>query len=74
MRPAVKPSFFYGYWISAAGLLSLFIMSEVGFYAFGIFFKPIQEEFGWGRGETSAAIVFILTLRHLKLRFASSKK
>ena len=30
-------------------------MSGVGFYAFGVFFKPIQQEFGWGRGVTSVA-------------------
>ena len=30
-------------------------MSGVGFYAFAVFFKPIQGEFNWGREVTSAA-------------------
>ncbi len=62
MRDSVaerKTSFFYGYWISVAGLLLLFLWSGVGFYAFGIFFKPIQEEFNWGRGVTSVAFTML---------------
>lgn len=55
MSKSGDAKFFYGYWILLAGLLLLFIMSGVGFYAFGVFFKPIQQEFGWGRGVTSVA-------------------
>jgi len=44
MRRTGKSELFYGYWILAASLLLLFIMSGVGFYSFGIFFKPIQED------------------------------
>ena len=54
-----RPTVFYGYWILAASLVSLFIMSSVGFYSFGIFFKPIQEEFAWGRGVISVAFLLI---------------
>lgn len=55
----VKTKLFYGYWISAAGLLLLFLYSGVGFYAFGLFFKPIQAEFNWSRGVTSVAFTML---------------
>lgn len=64
-----KTSFFYGYWISAAGLLLLFLWSGVGFYAFGIFFKPIQEEFNWGRGVTSVAFTMLYLVQAITSPF-----
>jgi len=45
-----KPRAFYGYWIVAAGFFCAFISSGCGFYAFSLFVKPLQAEFGWGRG------------------------
>ncbi len=46
--------FFYGYTIVGA---SLIIMSAMwgGYYAFGVFFKPVLNEFGWTRAMTSGA-------------------
>ena len=45
----------YGYRILLTGLVLMSIYGGLGYYAFGVFFKPIQEEFNWERGVTSAA-------------------
>ncbi len=50
-----KPKLFYGYWILLAGFICLFVNSGIGFYSFGILFKPIQSQFGWSREVTSIA-------------------
>jgi MFS family permease len=52
--PESNSGFFYGYLIVGA---SLFIMSIMwgGYYAFGVFFKPVLNEFGWTKAMTSGA-------------------
>lgn len=56
-----KPGVFYGYWIVASCLVTLLIWSGSTYYAFGIFLKAVESEFGWGRGATAAAFtVFML--------------
>lgn len=66
-----KPSFFYGYVIVIAAFFIMFMMSGM-LYSYGIFFKPLAEEFGWSRAVTSGAystmvlllgITFIITGR-----------
>ncbi len=49
-----RAHFFYGYFIVGS---SLIIMSAMwaGYYAFGVFFKPLLNEFGWTRAMTSGA-------------------
>ncbi len=51
MGKANDPKFFYGWLV----LLGCFLLSSnIGFfYNFGVFFKPLQDEFGWGRTLTS---------------------
>lgn len=47
-------SFYYGYII----VLATFILMIVGwgmFYIYGVFFRPLEEEFGWTRAVTSGA-------------------
>jgi MFS family permease len=59
-RPKINPppeggsGFFYGYFVVGASLL---IMSAMwgGYYAFGVFFKPVLNEFGWTKAMTSGA-------------------
>jgi len=63
----LKSRLFYGYWVLIACLLLLFIYGSVGYYAFGLFFKPIQEEFGFSRGVISIAF----TLFYLVLALSS---
>ena len=45
---------FYGYFIVAAAFCIIFVLFAV-YYAFGVFFKPMLEEFGWSRAMTSGA-------------------
>lgn len=46
--------FFYGYFVVAASLLIMSVMWG-GYYAFGVFFKPVTNEFGWTKAMTSGA-------------------
>jgi len=46
--------FFYGYFVVGASLLIMSIMWAV-YYTFGVFFKPVLNEFGWTRAMTSGA-------------------
>jgi len=45
---------FYGYLVVAAAFVIMVAMWAV-FYAFGVFFRPILNEFGWTRAMTSGA-------------------
>jgi len=49
----------YGWYIVAASFMILFFNAGAR-YAFGVMFKPIIKEFGWGRGEVS--LVFFLNM------------
>ncbi|MBI2832071.1 MAG: MFS transporter [Chloroflexi bacterium] len=49
-----QQKFFYGYVIVIAGFFVMFVMSGM-LYTYGIFLKPIAEEFGWSRAVTSGA-------------------
>jgi len=46
--------FFYGYFVVAASFLTM-VGIWSAYYAFGIFFKPLLNEFGWTRAMTSGA-------------------
>jgi MFS family permease len=46
--------FFYGYFVVGASLLIMATMWGV-YYAFGVFFKPVLNEFGWTKAMTSGA-------------------
>jgi len=54
-----KPKVFYGYWILVATFFCLFIYAGCGFYAFSLFVRPLQADFGWGRGEINAAFTIL---------------
>ncbi|MFC2016209.1 MFS transporter [Chloroflexota bacterium] len=58
-----KPKVFYGYWIVLTAFFCLFLVSGCGFYAFSLFVRPLQAEFGWGRGGIMAAwtVLFLLS-------------
>lgn len=45
---------FYGYFVVGASLLIMLTMWG-GYYAFGVFFKPVLHEFGWTKAMTSGA-------------------
>lgn len=61
MSKTTKSRFFYGYVVVSAS----FIIWAVAFGAtvtFGLFFKPLLEEFGWTRAMTSGAISLAMIL------------
>ena len=62
-----KPKVFYGYWIVVATFFCTFIYSGCGFFAFSLFVKPLQADFGWGRGEIMTAF----TIYYLVMGVAS---
>ena len=49
-----RSGFFYGYLVVGASLLIMSTMWGV-YYAFGVFFKPVLNEFGWTKAMTSGA-------------------
>ena len=51
---AIKRKFFYGYIIVAAGFFVWLVSSGVN-QSFGVFYKPLMDEFGWSRAETVSA-------------------
>ncbi len=54
-----KPKVFYGYRIIVAAFFCVFIYSGLGFYSFSLFVRPLQADFGWGRGEIMAAFTVL---------------
>ena len=50
-----KPRFFYGYIIMSAGFCVWFVGWGSHATAFGVFLKPLLNEFGWSRAEASLA-------------------
>ncbi|MBI4287434.1 MAG: MFS transporter [Chloroflexi bacterium] len=53
---------FYGWWIVIASLSILSVVFGVSFYSFGVFFKPLAAEFGWGRAAISGAMSLLTFL------------
>jgi len=65
-----KPNVFYGYWIVMATFFCLFIASGCGFFAFSLFVRPLQADFGWGRGEIMAAFTIFYLVAGVASPFA----
>lgn len=61
-----KKTFFYGWFIVVACLVTLLI-AGTAYYCFGIFFKPLQDEFGWDRTLTSSANTIYLLVYAVSL-------
>lgn len=59
--PRPGPRFFYGYVIVAVGFLNLAVMWGT-LYAFGVFFNPLLDEFGWSRATTSGAFALSVVM------------
>ena len=56
---------FHGYWIVAAAFVCLFIVSGLGYYAFGLFVTPIQMDLGWGRADIMVAFTIYFMIQGL---------
>jgi len=55
----------YGWLIVISVIVVAFFGSGMSWYAMGMFFSPLVEEFGWGRGTYSVAMSLFLTLMTL---------
>lgn len=54
---------YYGWWIVVSMFIVMLVHSGMAFYVFGIFYKPLIEEFGWNRATVSLAIsIYLLTI------------
>lgn len=47
---------FYGWWIVLSAAVIQFVGVGMGIFTFGVFLKPLAQEFGWSRGEISWGI------------------
>ncbi len=54
----MRRKIFYGWWIVAATNLICLLGYGTWLYCFGVFFKPMMNEFGWTRAMTAAAYSF----------------
>jgi MFS transporter, OFA family, oxalate/formate antiporter len=54
-----KPKIFYGWVVVFACFLATLTLGET-FWSFGVFFKPLESEFGWSRAVTSSAYTCFL--------------
>ena len=61
-----KKGVYYGWYIVGASFLILFFNSGL-MYSFGVVFKPIAAEFGWGRGLVSLAFLINMTVFALSI-------
>jgi len=60
-----KPKVFYGYWILVAAFFCVFIWSGCTFYHFSLFVKPLEADFGWGRGDIMLAFTILFVVMGL---------
>jgi len=60
-----KPKVFYGYWILVATFFCVFIWSVCTIFHFSLFVKPLEAEFGWGRGEIMVAFTILFLVMGL---------
>jgi len=56
-----RPKFFYGHIIVIAGFFILLVMWGATF-CYGVFFKPMADEFGWTRAMTSGAFSLYMVM------------
>ncbi len=61
-----KLNLFYGWYVLASSFAVLFFNSGAR-YSFGVMFKPMIAEFGWGRGSISLAFFLNMALYALSL-------
>ncbi|UCE52182.1 MAG: MFS transporter [Desulfobacterales bacterium] len=52
--PVAEHKFFYGHVVVAASF-AILVVIWAAYYSFGVFFKPLINEFGWTRATTSGA-------------------
>lgn len=66
-----RPRLFYGWWVVVTSALGLFLGPiPIVVFSFGIFLKPLAQEFHSGRGKISLALTCTTTILALGLPFA----
>jgi sugar phosphate permease len=48
-----KRHVYYGWWVLAVGTIAMALGSGLSMTSFGLYVKPLEQEFGWTRAETS---------------------
>jgi len=48
-----RKKIFYGWWMLAGSVVAMALGSGVSFWSFGLYVRPLEEEFGWSRAEVS---------------------
>ncbi len=56
---------FYGWYVVMGMALAMLVHGGTGFYIFGIFYAPLNVEFGWDRSTTAAAITIYIFMMAL---------
>lgn len=69
--PVPAAGIYYGWYVVAACVMVTFILGGP-LYAFGVFFKPLENEFGWSRSVVSSGATAYL-LGHATSIFASGR-
>jgi MFS family permease len=66
--PQTNTRLFFGWWIVFVAAIGLFMgYGPIVTFTFGVFFKPLSQEFGWSRAQVSLA--FSLSLFVMSLAF-----
>jgi len=66
-----RPSFFYGWVIVGIAVVSVTLVMGIR-HSFAVFFPPILDEFGWGRGSTAVMLSLNLLIYGLMSPVAGS--
>ncbi len=49
---------YYGWWIVAGAVLAMTFGSGLGFFSYGLFIGPLEQDFGWSRAQVSLGYSF----------------
>ena len=67
MNQPIHKKVYYGWWVLSVAFISCFMFSGCIYFAFSLFIRPLQAEFGWDR----STIMFAFTLMVLTSGIAS---
>jgi len=60
-----RRSIYYGWWLLAASVAAMALGSGVSLWAFGLYVRPLEDEFGWSRSQVSFAFSISLLISGL---------
>ena len=56
---------YYGWWLLAAVVPAQAVLTGVSFWSFGLYIKPLEDQFGWSRAEVSLGFSVALLISGL---------